>query len=384
MGTYGFLIWKNLRRNLRRSVLTVLSIAVSLFLVGVLLAVYATMYHREASEDSTLRMITRHKVSLTQALPYYYGDRIEEVAGVEILSPMNWFGGIYIDESPENFFARFAVDPERVFEIYAEYDIAPEQLEAFQRDRQAIAIGSTVAQRTGLKLGQRITIQGDIYPGFDPELTVRAIFQGPDDFQSFFHYKYLEEGVKEAIGHPQVGVFAMRIRSADDASRITQAVDDMFRNSPQPTKTETEAAFQLQFIEQLGNVKLFLLAIGAAVVFTMLMVSGNTIAMSVRERTREIGVLKTLGFPAPMVLNLVLGEAVAIALLGGLLGAGGAAALMKLLEGAMVQFFTGFFMPLWAVGVCMAVALVVGLASSSVPALLAARTNTVDALRHTG
>ena len=255
-------------------------------------------------------------------------------------------------------------------------------MEAFKRDRQGLAIGSSVADRVGLQLGQRITIQGDIYQ-FDPEFTIRAIFEGPDDFQAFFHFKYLEEGLGPEEGS-EVGVFAIRLRSADDAGPVAAAIDDMFRNAPQPTKTETEAAFQLAFINQLGNIKLFLLCIAAAVVFTMLMVSANTVAMSVRERTREVGVLKTLGFASGSVLGLVLGEAFAIALLGGAVGVGLTLLVSILMQGAMIQFFSGFTLPLWGVPVCLAVAVVVGLGSSTIPAIVAARTRTVDALRHTG
>ena len=382
MRKHLFLVWKNLLRNKRRTVLTVFSSAISVFLIGALISVYAVMYERDVSEESALRLVTRHKVSLTQALPYYYGSRIASVDGVENMVPMNWFGGIYIDERPENFFARFAVDPQEVFNIYSEYTIAPEQLEAFQRDRQGMAVGKSVAERIGLEIGQRITIKGDIYP-FDPELTIRAIFEGRDDQQAFFHFKYLEESLPDDYGS-QVGVFAIRLRSADDATRVSAAVDEMFRNSPEPTKTETEAAFQLGFVNQMGNIKLFLLSIAAAIVFTMLMVSANTVAMSVRERTREIGVLKTLGFRRRSVMGLVLGESVAIALLGGTVGVAITFAVTTVLKDSMVQFFTGFTLPAWGIGVCFGMALVVGLGSSAIPALIAARTTICDALRHTG
>ena len=383
MANHLFLIWKNLRRNTRRSVLTVFSSAISVFLIGTLLSVYGMFFEREASEESAMRLVTRHKVSLTQALPFYYGERISAIDGVENIVPMNWFGGVYIDERPEHFFPRFAVDPEEVFNIYTEFTIPPEHLEAFQRDRQGLAIGQSVVERAGLELGQRITIKGDIYP-FDPELTIRAIFEGPDDFQSFFHFKYLEEALGPERDGSSVGVFAIRLRSAEDASQVARAVDEMFRNSPEPTKTETEAAFQLAFVSQMGNIKLFLLSIAGAIVFTMLMVSANTVAMSVRERTREIGVLKTLGFPSRSVLGLVLGEALAIAILGGVVGVVLTVAVTAAMASTMIRFFSGFTLPDWGVPVCFAMALVVGLGSSAVPALVASRTRIVDALRHTG
>lgn len=382
MGKHFFLILKNLRRNTRRTVLTVFSSAISVFLIGSLLSVYGMLYDRDVAEESALRLITRHKVSLGQAMPFYYGDRIRSVDGVASITPMNWFGGTYIDQRPENMFARFAVDPEEIFNIYSEFDVPPEQFQAFLRDRQAVAVGQSVAERVGLELGQRITIKGDIYP-FDPELTVRAIFSGQDDQQAFFHFKYLEESVGPGFGS-QVGAFAIRLRSAEDATPVSVAIDDLFRNSPEPTKTETESAFQLSFVTQLGNVKLFLLSIAGAIVFTMLMVSANTVAMSVRERTREIGVLKTLGFQSGSVLGLVLGEAVVIALMGGAAGVAATWAATGMMADANVQFFSGFTLPSWGVPVCFAMALVVGLGSSAVPAIVAARTRICDALRHTG
>ena len=279
-------------------------------------------------------------------------------------------------------FPRFAVEAEQVFDIFSEYEISPEELEAFKRDRQGLAIGSAVVENTGLGIGDRVTIVGDIYP-VELELTVRAVFEGRDDNNSFFHFEYLEESLPEEM-KSQVGAFTVRLRSADDAQHVAAAVDDMFRNSPVPTKTETEAAFQLAFINQMGNIKLFLLSISGAIVFTMLMVSANTVAMSVRERTREIGVLKTLGFTARSVMGLVLGEAVAISALGGMVGVLMTVGVAAVMQNFMVMFFTGFELPGWGIGVCFAMAFVVGLGSSALPALIAARTEIVDALRHTG
>ena len=382
MGKHLYLILKNLRRNRRRTVLTVLSTTISVFLIGALISVYAIFFAREVSEASALRLITRHRVSLTQALPFYYGSRIAETDGVLRICPMNWFGGTYIDQRPEHMFARFAVDQDAVFEIYPEFKAPTEQIEAFKRDRQGMAVGKSIADKIGLKIGQRITIKGDIYP-FDPELTVRAIFEGPDDQQAFFHFKYLEEAIGPERGS-EVGVFAVRLRSASDAARVAEAIDDMFRNSPEPTKTETEAAFQLSFVNQLGNIKLFLFSIASAIMFSMLMVSANTVAMSVRERTGEIGVLKTLGFQPSSVLGIVLGEAMLISLAGGAFGTLLTVLVTNVMADVNVQFFTGFRLPPWGILVCFATAILLSVGSSIIPATIAARTNIVDALRHTG
>lgn len=382
MGKHLYLILKNLRRNRRRTVLTVLSTTISVFLIGALISVYAIFFAREVSEASALRLITRHRVSLTQALPFYYGSRIAETDGVLRICPMNWFGGTYIDQRPENMFARFAVDQDAIFELYPEFKAPSEQIDAFKRDRQGMAVGKSIADKIGLTIGQRITIKGDIYP-FDPELTVRAIFEGPDDQQAFFHFKYLEEALGPERGS-EVGVFAVRLRSASDATRVAQAIDGMFRNSPEPTKTETEAAFQLSFVNQLGNVKLFLFSIASAIMFSMLMVSANTVAMSVRERTGEIGVLKTLGFQPGSVLGIVLGEAMLISLVGGALGTLLTVLVTNVMADVNVQFFTGFRLPPWGILVCFATAILLSVGSSIIPATIAARTNIVDALRHTG
>ncbi len=386
MGRYLFVIRKNLRRNLRRTALTVASTGISVFLVGSLIAVHAMLFSGETRDESRSRLITRHKVSLTQALPNYYRSQIEAIDGVDLAVPMNWFGGTYIDQKPEHMFARFATDQERIFDLYSEWTVPPEQLDAFKRDRQGLAIGRSIVDRLNLSIGQRITITGDIYP-FDAELTIRAIFEGPDDQQSFFHLKYLEESVVPELG-TTVGVFAIGLRSPDDATAVAAAVDEQFRNSPEPTKTETEKAFQMAFVSQLGNVKLFLLSIGAAIAFTMLMVSANTVAMSVRERTREVGVLKTLGFTRQWILRLVLGEATAISLLGGVLGVGLTVALPSILEasdaGTYLELWGGLNLPMWGIAACFGIALLVGLGSSVVPATIAARTHIVDALRHTG
>jgi len=379
---HWFLIWKNLRRNARRSILTILSNSISVFLLGSLFSVYGWLYNTEVGAESALRLLTRHKVSVTQALPYPYRARIAAIDGVDSLVAMNWFAGFYIDRQAENMFPHFAVEPDELFDVFPEYDVPPEQLKAFKRDRQGMAIGKSVADRLGLELGQRITLQG-IFSDFDPEINIRAIFEGPDDFNAFFHIKYLEEGLGPERGS-DVSLFVIRLRSIEDASSVSQAVDEMFRNTPAPTKTEAEAAFAQAFVKQIGNVKLFLLSIGTAIVFTMLMVSANTIAMSVRERTREIGVLKTLGFPSTSVLALVLGEATLISVLGGVVGVALTLGVTTVIAGAMDQFVPGFTLPIWGVLPCFAIVLAVGLTSSAVPAAVAARKPIVDALRHTG
>ena len=376
------LVFKNLFRNKRRTILTVLSVTVSLFLLGFLLTVYAAFYLPTTSDEHHARLITRHRVSLAQPMPVYYAARIGAVEGVEAVCIYNWFGGIYIDQKPEHMFARFAVEAEKVFQVHPEYVIPPEQKEAFLRDQQGMAVESSVAERLGFKLGQRITIKGDIYP-FDLELVIRAIFQAPNDQSTLFHHKYLQESMPEEWGN-FAGMFSILARSPGEVPQIAQSVDEMFRNSPAPTKTETEDAFQQSFVEQIGNIKLFLMCIAGAVMFTIILVSANTMAMSTRERIQEIGVLKTLGFTAPVILTMIVSEAVLISAVGGMLGAGLSYVATQALGNLIVGFVAGFIMPLWGVPVCLAVALLIGFFSSVVPAILASQTKITDALRHTG
>jgi putative ABC transport system permease protein len=370
-------------RNKRRTFLTIASVGVSLFLLGMLLAIYHAFYYRTGPPEEALRLVARNRVSLTFPLPEYYGERIKQIAGVREVVPTSWFGGIYIDNRPEHFFPRMATDPEKIFDVYPEFKISPEELKAFQGDRTGAAIGRYLSKKMNLSMGQKITIKGDIYP-FDIELTIRAIFDGPKDadFVLYFHRKYLEEGLSEAR-RGQVGTFAMMADSADSVPRIAREVDEMFRNSDRQTKTESERAFALSFVSMLGNVKLFLLSICGAVVFTILLVSANTMAMSVRERVKEIGVLQTLGFTRGKVLSMIVAESVIIAVLGGLLGCALAYVVCLGLSGVQIMF-GGLRMPPVVLVISLFVAFAIGLVSSVIPAWNASRVPITEALRHVG
>jgi putative ABC transport system permease protein len=388
MGKYIPFAFKNSLRNKRRTILTILSISVSLFLLGMLFAMYHAFYYRQGPPQQALRMVTRNKVSLTFSLPEYYEQKIRQVPGVQEIASRTWFQGIYIDNRPEHFFPRFATDPESIFKVYPELKISPEQLRAFQAERTAAAIGKTVAEKQNLRLGQRITIKGDIYP-VDMEFTIRAIFEGTEgssDNVLYFHRKYLEESLPQQR-KGQVGTYAIMAESAEAIPGIAKQVDEMFRNSDRQTKTESERAFQLSFVAQLGNIKLFLLSICGAVVFTILLVSGNTMAMSVRERVKEIGVLKTLGFTNGKVLSMIIAESVIMAMTGGLIGC----ALAYLFCVAINQigfvrlvFFAGITMPPSVLAVSLMVTFLIGFLSSVVPAANASRVPITDALRHAG
>ena len=373
------LAWKNLLRNRRRSLLTVLSIMVSTLLLGVLLAVYSAFYLRAPYDEQAIRLITRHKISYALNLPEYYGDRIREIPGVDVVCIFDYFQGTYIDNKPQHMFPRSAVEADKVFEIRTESVVPPDQLRDFLSDPQGMAVGKAVADRVGLELGDKVVLKGDMYP-VDLELYVRAIYTGPDDIEAYFHRKYLQQSLPEEL-RGRAMMFSVRVLSPADSARVARAIDRRFRNAPAPTKTDTEKAFLLAFIGQIGNIKAFLLSIASAVAFTMLLVTGNAMAMSVRERTRETAVLRTLGFTRRNVVALIAAEAAAEALAGGVAGAALAVAVSLWMRNATVSFLQGFAMPAWGAAVCVAAALGVGLAGALPAALAAARLETAVALR---
>jgi putative ABC transport system permease protein len=376
-------VTKNAFRNKRRSILTVLSIAFSLLLLTLMMTIWRAFYLDQGSAESAERLVVRHRVSLTFSLPGYYREKIRAIPGVVAVVPMSWFGGIYKDQKPENFFAQFGTDPDEFFKVYRDCEMPPEQVTAWQRDRQGVIVNDSLATKYGWKLGDRIVLQGTIYP-VNLELIVRGIFHtNPDNKSVYFNAKYVEEAV--AFFKGQAGTFSILANSPEDVSKIASTVDAAFRDSPQPTKTESEKAFGLEFVAMMGNVKAFILSICSAVVFATLLVSANTMAMSIRERTREVAVLKTLGFTKRGVLGLFVSEAVALSLAGGLFGAGLGWLMVYGLTHSP-QFFSFFPMKV-TLGIWIAAILtsgLVGLLSSAVPSYTASRVNIVDGLRHIG
>ncbi len=376
--------FKNSLRNKRRTFLTIASISVSLFLLGMLFAVYHAFYYSPEAPSAALRLVVRNRVSLTFSLPEYYEEKIRKVAGVKEVSPASWFGGIYIDNRPEHFFARFSTDPEKIFKVATDFKVDPGQLKAFQNERTAAAIGKTLAEKQNFRIGQKVTLKGDIYP-VDLELTIRAIFEGAEganDNVMYFHRKYVEEGLS-STRKGFVGTFGVLADSPEAVPRIEREIDEMFRNSDRQTKTESERAFQLSFVSLIGNVKLFLLSICSAVVFTILLVSANTMAMSVRERIKEVGVLKTVGFTNGKILAMIVAESVIIAMVGGLIGC--LLAFLASLGLRNVQLlFGGFQMPPVVLVISLATSTAIGVLSSIIPAMSASRVPITESLRHVG
>ncbi len=376
-------VTKNAFRNKRRSVLTVLSIAFSLVLLTFMMTIWRAFYLDQGSAESAERLVTRHRVSLTFTLPMYYRDKIRAIPGVEAVVPVSWFGGIYKDQKPENFFAQFGTDPDEFFKVFRDVQMPEDQIKAWQRDRQGVIVDDSLAQKYGWKLGDRIVLQGAIFP-VNLELNIRGIFHSvPDNKSVYYNAKYLEESLSYWKG--QAGTFSILAASPSDVGRIAEVVDNMFRNSPQQTKTESEKAFGLEFVAMLGNVKAFILSICSAVVFATLLVSANTMAMSIRERTREVAVLKTLGFTRRGVLGLFVSESVALSLAGGVIGGSLGWVLVYLITHS--KQFVSFFPMKVTPEIWMAALLtsgIVGLLSSALPSYHASQVNIVEGLRHIG
>ena len=284
-------------------------------LLTFLITIWRSFYDSKPSEQSAQRLIVRHKVSLVFNLPSYYRQKIQAIPGVKEVVNQQWFGGQYKDDKPENFFAQFGTDPQEIMKVYPEFQIPADQLAAWQHDRAGAIVDVGLAKKFGWKIGDRLNITGKIFP-LNLELTIRGIFTPPDPTQSvYFNKDYIDEGFPKLKGNE--GFFAVLADSPDSVARVGKAIDEEFRNADRPTKTETEHAFQLGFIGMLGNIKAFIMSICLAVVFTILLVSANTMAMSIRERTREVAVLKTLGFTRNSILGLFVGEAVSLAVIGG-------------------------------------------------------------------
>lgn len=317
------LIWKNALRNSRRTLLTISSIAVSIFLVSTLQAVLATIYRVGAQNGAShLRLVVHRATGITQPLPIFYRAKIAALPGVKAVVGTQWFGGQYIDAS--NFFANFAVHTDQFERVFGDYQVPPSQLDAWKSERTAALVGRKLMETYHWKLGDRVTLVNSVF-GINLDFVIRAVYSDPEDpsqEQSFyFNYDYLDEAMG---GLNQIGNFVVKVDNAADVQGVQDVIDAMFRHSAYETKTDTEQAYALGFVSMLGNLKLLLTAISAAVVFAILFVVGNTTAMSVRERTAEVAVMKTLGFRRSAILKLMAGEAVMIALLGGIVGAVGA------------------------------------------------------------
>jgi len=361
----------------------VTSIAVSLFLVATLLTVLSELNEPPSTPDSALRLISRHKVSLANILPKAHQAKIRSVPGVKGVCGSMWYGGVYKD--PSNFFAQFALTTDDMMEVYGNDVVMSEaEKQAFLKERTACVAGRKLAKRFNWKLGEKIFLKGTVFP-FNAELTLRGIYEGPDESSLFFHWEYFNEGMSKEFGGTAdfCGFYVIKAESAEAVPIVAEKIDALFRNTTAPTKTESEKSFILGFISMLGNVQLLITSICSGVIFAIVLVAANTIAMSIRERTREIGILKALGFRRSQILFLLLSEAIFITLGGSLIGSWGARLLYSSIDFSAVTagFFQRFYVTPETLTLCALIGLGVGVVSAGVPAWQASRRPVVDALR---
>ncbi len=373
------LIRANLFRKKIRFVLTIGSFAVALFLFGVL-AIVKNAFSGGVDIAGADRLMVINRTSIIQPLPIAYADKIRRIPGVKELTYSNWFGGVYQDE--RNFFPQFAIDVDNQRRVYPEFDIPEDQWQNFVKDRQGAIAGAAIAKRFGWKVGDKIPIKGTFLGGiwdFNLDGIYHGTRQADDETQFWFQWKRFEEQVPEQFkGH--VGWYAVKVDHPDDALRVSKAIDTEFANSPFETHTDTEKQFAAGWVKQFGNIQFLIMAIGGVVFFTLLLVTGNTMAIAVRERTAELAVLKAVGYSDRFVLFFVLFESLFIALLGGVIGL--ALAELFTLSGDPTHGILPFFvLPVKAIFMGLIVAVVVGAASGIIPAIGAMRLRVVDALR---
>jgi putative ABC transport system permease protein len=378
---FANIIFANLFRKKVRLFLTIGSFAVALFLF-VFLAVVRDAFNRGADVAGADRLLVINRTSIINLIPLSYRDKILRIPGVKVITHDSWFGGTYIDE--KNFFPQFVIDPQSQREVYPELMVPDDQWANFLKDRQGAIAGAKTAERFGWKIGDRIPIKTTLYGGGSWEFNLAGIYHGKrpqdDETQFWFQWDYFEEKVPERI-KGQIGWYILRVNNPDDSPRIAKAIDAEFANSPNETKTETESAFAANWVKQFGNIQFLIGSIGSVVFFTLLLVTGNTMAISVRERTSELAVFKAIGFSDRAVLLFVLAEALAIALFGGLLGILGAMILVPALGKALAGLLPSIVLSPSMLLFGLALAIVVGFASGVIPGVSAMRLRVVNALR---
>ncbi len=381
------LMFKNAFRHKLRTSLTIVGIAIAVIAFSLLRTV-VTVYNAGVDASSADRLITRHAVSFIFPLPYSYKDKIQHIDGVELATPLNWFQGVYIDK--DQFFARLAVDPETVFKVYPEFILSKEELDNFKKERNSCVIGIDIAKQYNLKIGDIMTIDGDIYPG-RWDFVVRGIYKPKDKTidgtQMFFQYDYLNERLEaeSPMRANEIGWFAIKIKDPNRSAEISAKVDKLFKNSSAETKTETERAFQQGFLSAVSAIITALNYLSFIIIGIILLVLANTMIMAARERTREYAVMKTLGFSAKHLVGLIMGESLVISVLGGGLG--------LLLSFPVVDgfgqaipkgMFPIFYIEPITIILAVTAALSIGVISSIFPLIKALSTKIVDGFRFVG
>ena len=378
------LIFRNVFRNKVRSIFTGISIAISLFPLMLLYAFLDLQDDMASSTAQYNRVAVLHEGGLAGQLPIAYVDRVRRQPGVKDAIPLSWFGGNYREEKTQ--FAQFATDPQVFFEIYPEYACPPDQIAAWKSDKTGCLVGSVIAENKGWKVGDKIPLQGNIYP-VDLELTVRGIYDGPDTADRswlVFHFDYFDESLKEARtpNSGNAGIIMLRTESASKMSPVMQTIESTFANSDAPVKPMTEKEFGASFMEMLGNVRGFIQMTATAIVIALVCVAANTMAMAVRERTREIALFKAIGFNRNTILGMFLAESIAIGLLGGLIGGIGTKFLFASIDLSSVDPGLGMFYVPWRTALWgVALAAAIGLFSGLIPSWRAANVSVIEGLR---
>jgi putative ABC transport system permease protein len=380
------LVWSSLKRKKLRTILTLLSIFVALVLYG-LLCTIKEAFTAGVSMAGADRLIVRHKVSLIMNLPVSYKERMERIPGVDTVTHFTWFNGIYQNE-PKNFFGSFPFELESFLKIYPEYKLAEDQKQNYLRTRNGAIVGRQLLDRFKWKLGDHIALVSPIWPnksGGAWEFEIDAIFdaakKNTDTSGFYFRYDYFDEG--RSYGQGLVGWYGVRVKDPNQAEQVAKAIDNEFANSPYETKAEPEGAFMQGFAQQIGDIGKILIWILSAVFFTILLVAGNTMAQSVRERTEELGVLKAMGFTNELVLALVLAESCLIAAVGGLAGLG--MAWLATSRGSPVpSMLPIFYLPVRYIFIGVGLVFALGIIAGILPALQAMRLQIAVALRKNG
>ena len=378
---YSRLILANLFRKKVRLILTIGSFAIALVLFT-FLAVVKSAFSRGAEIAGADRLVVVSRIGLMQVMPISHGDKIATIPGVKAVTHNHWFGGVYQDE--RNFFPQFVIDPENHRKVMTELVVPDDQWNNFLKDRMGAIAGARTAARFHWKVGDRIPIKTTLYGGAAAEFNLDGIYHserpGGDESQFWLQWKYFDETVPPVL-KSTAGWYVVKLNSPDDAVRVAKAIDEKFANSSFETKTETESAFAAGFAKQFGNIELLILSIGGVVFFTLLLVTGNTMAISVRERTSELAVLKAIGFSGRAVLFFVLAESIIIALVGGFIGLALAYLTIPVIGIALTGLLPPLLLSKSLLTLGLGFALLVGAASGLLPGLGAMRMRVVSALR---
>ena len=377
--TIGSFILKNALRNKRRAMLSILSVAVSLFLLVLLLVALREITLPVEGAGAELRVAVRNKISIANLLPAKQLPIIEKIPGVEAVTPFTWFGGKYKGEQGMTF-AQFAIDPKKLPGVFTELKMPADSYAAFEGERDACVIGKITADKYKMKVGDKISLESTVYP-VTMEFKIVGIYAGtPDDRNMLFRQDYLDES---SGLQGQVGMWWLKVKSAQEMPKVISAIDKTFENTSAEVRAESERAFQLSFISMWGNIKLLVMLICSAVIFTLLHVSASTMSMAIRERFRELAILKAIGFRRRELFAFILAESFGLAAAGALIGVGGAYVLFTYGDvGKMTNgIFPSFEVTSRIVGTGALVAAVLGIVASIMPSIAVARMSVTDGLK---